>query len=421
MLNNKALSLFTTIPNSKITIPLYNRYSFSQIVPTILNLLLGENSENILSADCFGGKYPKPKRIVLFLLDAFGFKSFEKHSKDLKILKRVTSKGTVTPISSIFPSTTAAAISTINSGVLPSSHGVFEWFQFSKEVGQTIATLPFSTLEDTKRDSLLDLGFTPKILINTGETVFSKLRKNDVRPFIITDRTLASSAYNNVATEGAEKIEYGTPAEGLANLKESLENYTEKSFYYFYTAKMDSAGHRFGVNSKQFSAEVANFWLTFEYVFSDFKKDKETLFLFTADHGLIDIPKENTYFLNRNIPEIKRFLKTNKNNEIIYPMGSPRDVFLHIKEAGLTRLYKILRKELKGKADVLFVNEAIKLGLFGGDVFSENIKSRLGQVLILPNETHTVWWDEPPKFGIHSIGHHGGISMPELLTFIAAY
>jgi predicted AlkP superfamily pyrophosphatase or phosphodiesterase len=65
--------------------------------------------------------------VVLFLIDAFGWRFFEKF-QDSPFLKRVTQVGSVTKITSQFPSTTAAHITTIHTGMPVGEHGIFEWY-----------------------------------------------------------------------------------------------------------------------------------------------------------------------------------------------------------------------------------------------------------------------------------------------------
>jgi len=57
--------------------------------------------------------------------------------------KKLAEKGLYNPIRSVFPSTTAAAISTINSGLSPIEHGLQEWYLYFQELNAILESLPF--------------------------------------------------------------------------------------------------------------------------------------------------------------------------------------------------------------------------------------------------------------------------------------
>src|SRR3989338_1003492 len=121
MINRKPLELFTTFENGKFFRPRYVDYSFGNLAPTIEYLLTGEKTGNLLPTDCFkDSRYPKPKKVVLILLDSFGFKSWERYRKKIKVLNKIINKGLITPLSALFPPTTASSVTSLCLGNLPS-------------------------------------------------------------------------------------------------------------------------------------------------------------------------------------------------------------------------------------------------------------------------------------------------------------
>ncbi len=55
--------------------------------------------------------------MVLFFIDSFGWKFWQEHQSRFKTTRRVAEQGVVTPISALFPSTTAASVATLSYGV----------------------------------------------------------------------------------------------------------------------------------------------------------------------------------------------------------------------------------------------------------------------------------------------------------------
>ena len=76
--------------------------------------------------------------IVLILLDGMGYNFFMRNAKllDYPIMDKLHAK-----VTSVFPSTTAAAMTTIYTGVAPKNHGCLAWFTYLKELG-LISTIP---------------------------------------------------------------------------------------------------------------------------------------------------------------------------------------------------------------------------------------------------------------------------------------
>jgi hypothetical protein len=114
MINDGPLALFPRLSDGLLK-PLYADYAFANIPNTIEHLLTGARRGPLLPPDCFGGAYPRPQKVVLFFIDSFGWQFWQQHGSRFKTMRRVVDHGTLTPISALFPSTTAASVSTMNS------------------------------------------------------------------------------------------------------------------------------------------------------------------------------------------------------------------------------------------------------------------------------------------------------------------
>ena len=57
-------------------------------------------------------------------------------------------------------------------------------------------------------------------------------------------------------------------------------------------------------------------------------------------------------------------------------------------------------------------------GLFGPEPISAELRARLGDVLVLPNPGHFIWWREPGIVDNRLHGHHGGLSAEEMITVL---
>jgi predicted AlkP superfamily pyrophosphatase or phosphodiesterase len=82
------------------------------------------------------------EKIVLLVMDGFGFSQFLNHRKEDRFLTKLDSKGGVQSLTSVFPSQTTNALTTLNTGLTPQEHGLFEYFIYLKNIG-VINTLQF--------------------------------------------------------------------------------------------------------------------------------------------------------------------------------------------------------------------------------------------------------------------------------------
>jgi predicted AlkP superfamily pyrophosphatase or phosphodiesterase len=141
----------------------------------------------------------------------------------------------------------------------------------------------------------------------------------------------------------------------------------------------------------------------------------ETLFLLTADHGHVEVDPETTIFLNRDSRffGIEKFFKRNQAGKMLVPAGSPRDMFLYIKDDLLDKAQDFIQSRLMEKADVIKTQELIDEGYFG-KIISETFLSRVGNLVILPYRHESVWWYEKDKFEMNYYGHHGGLTPEEM-------
>jgi Type I phosphodiesterase / nucleotide pyrophosphatase len=413
MINDHTLARFQPLGDHLLR-PIYDDYAFANIPATLHFLLTGERIGTLLPPDCFGGSYPRPKKIVLFFIDSFGWTSWQRHAQQSRIMRNVVAKGVLTPISALFPSTTAASVTTLNLGTLPAEHAVYEWNLYVPAFGETIQSLAFSTLG---RDavSCVSKGFDVGDMVVGRETMHHRLARHGVRSVQLAHRNYAHSPYNQIVSSGADVITHATLPEALVHLKDLLAADDEPALINFYWAGLDTSAHIFAPGSAVHEAEVLSFWATLDTLLAGVKS-ADTLFVFTADHGQIAGNKHETIYINERWPELADCLAISPTGQTIWPNGSPRDMFLHLKPQRREAVCAGLKQRLHGVAEVMPIEQALTAGLFGPRPVSAELRARLGDVLILPFAPHFVWWREPGISENPFNGHHGGLSADELIT-----
>jgi hypothetical protein len=431
MIDSAPLAQFKPLAEGLLR-PIYADYSFANIPATIHYLLTGERlrlsspeggsaSEvaALLPASCFGGAYPNPSKVVLFFIDSFGWKFWQEHQSRFKTTRRVAEQGVVTPISALFPSTTAASVATLSYGVLPSQHALYEWNVYIPAYGEVIQTLPFMPLGRHAGDACLAKGYDPAHLVAVRETAPQRLAKHGVRTIQFAHSSYATSAFSKLAFAGAELIQHDTLAEAFVQLKEALAQVTGKALFSFYWGAIDHIAHHYGPGTAYHDAETVSFWQTFDHVFRDVDA-ADTLYLFTADHGQVRGDAKQTIYINERIPGFAGFLAVSPTGNLIYPNGGPRDVFLHIKPERRGEALDLLARHLGDDALILPMETALDEGLFGPEPPSAEFRRRLGDILVLPYPGKFIWWREPRLLANSFHGHHGGLAADELITLFGA-
>ena len=363
------------------------------------------------------GKYDA---VVLFLVDGFGWRFFERF-QEAPFLKRLAKHGRIEKLISQFPSTTAAHLTTIHTGWNVGQSGVHEWIYYEPLVDAVIAPLLFSYAGLWERDLLRATGIDPTFFYPRG-MFYPELRRMGVQPFVFGSREYTPSTYSNAVMNGAALRAFKTVSEALINVQLLLEEQKQPAYIHLYFDRIDTLAHEYGPTAPQTEAEIETFLLMMEYYFERLFKGKRILFLMTADHGQMEVDPRTTIFLNTNsqFAGVERFLKSNRAGQLLVPAGSPRDMFLYIKDEVLEEAQSFLAQRLEGKADVVRTEYLIENGYFGPEV-SSRLHERVGNLVILPYRYESVWWYEKGKFEQRFYGHHGGLTPQEMETILYSY
>lgn len=356
--------------------------------------------------------------VVLFFVDAFGWRFFERF-QDAPFLQRFAKHGKIEKITSQFPSTTAAHVTTIHTGLNVGQSGVHEWYYYEPLVDRVIAPLLFSYADGAKERDTLEKKVKPEALYPQGR-FYPELKSMGVASFNFGIRDHTPSRYGNVVMQGSEIVSFKTLSEALVNIGLTLKTQTQPAYIHLYFDRIDGIAHEYGPNSPQVEAEIETFLLMMENFFDRvFGGSQRILFLMTADHGVCEVDPQTTVYLNTDwgFSGFERFIRTNKRGRLIVPAGSARDMFLYIKKGMEDEAREFLAKRLEGKADVVKTENLIVEGYFGQDV-STRFRERAGNLVILPYRYESVWWYEKDKFEMQFLGHHGGLTPQEMETVL---
>ena len=400
--------------------PDYAGYCLSNVTPTIMSVFGVNHQRPVLPKDALGDvETSGVDNVVLLLCDGFGYNMWTRQAAN-GFVNSISTKGNVRPITTVFPSTTAAALTAISTGLTPQEHGLPEWYVYMDEIGDIMVTLPFTRVGDRGRDTLVG-EFDPRAMFR-GRTVFQQLKEEGINSVSLTSRALAYTAYSAVSRIGSGVLPYRAASDMTVSLRRMVERSRGRNFFYAYWSFVDTIEHIYGplTDESEIEASLISHALMEGFLSKlDRSAAKRTLMLVTADHGQLQVEPEKTVYMNR-WSKLARAFERSPTGEEIPPWGSARDAYIRVKRDCVDDTTKYLQKKLEDVATVMTTKEGIEMGLFGINKPSRRFKRRIGDIMILPHGSKTVWYRYKRENPLNVRGHHGGLSMDEMTVPLAA-
>lgn len=231
----------------------------------------------------------KYKNVVFIILDGMG-----EH-----ILNKLSPNGyfnskKISCITSVYPSTTTAALTTYYSGKPPYETGWIAWSQYFKEYGRAVDML--SHKESYKRESLQDANMDVFKTVVNYKPIFEQIEESssNIKAYEITPSYAEKRSQRSIRADSIDEI--------ITSIEMLCKNPDEK-FILAYCDNPDGLLHKFGTTSdeaKNFVKESEN---KIQKMCEDLSDD--TIVIISADHGHKDIEKAYTLL---DYPEIQECL-----------------------------------------------------------------------------------------------------------------
>ena len=399
--------------------PDYTGRCLSNVSSTALATLGQRSGRPTLPREVLAGvETSGAENVILVLCDGLGMNEWLR-KPETGFFGTLSKRGTVKPITTVFPSTTAAAITTVSTGLTPQEHGLPEWYVYMEELGEIIVTLPFTRVGERGRDTLK--GVLPASTLVDDTTIFQQAG-DGVRCTSFIGRSLANTVYTRASRAGSGVSPYATASDLAVSLRRHVEKARGKNLIYVYWSYVDTIEHIYGPGTDEARVETSLISHALQEGFLgklDREAAKRTLVILTADHGQLPIVPEDTLYMNR-WGRLKRNLRKSPKGRPIPPWGSARDAYLAVEEGKVDETKAYLQEKLNGVATVLETEEAIREGLFGINKPSRRFRRRVGDLMILPHGNKTVWYRYAEGDALDLRGHHGGLTRDEMTIPLAA-
>ncbi len=289
------------------------------------------------------------------------------------------------PISSIFPTTTAAALATLTTGQLPGQHGLVGYTALDPVSDHVVNQL--TGWDDDAMTS--DWQRVP--------TLFESTQAFGVESIAIGPARYHDSGFTRAVLRGASYRPGRSMADRLDQAREALSG--PPALVYVYVPELDSAGHAHGIDSSQWLAALEELDSAVARFASALTSTQGLLL--TADHGMIDVPRE-----------AQRLVPAELLQGVRHVAGEPRCLQLHLEAGESAELHAERWQQHEGaRAWVATRDTAVDAGWFGE--VDEAVVPRIGDVLVAARK-RVAYYVDPDDRGRSMIGQHGSLSPDEL-------
>ncbi len=346
-------------------------------------------------------------QIVVILMDAVGLNLFQRWvDGPANSLQNLIRQGVLGALTSVVPSTTSAALTTLWTGRSPAEHGILGYELFLKEYGlvaNMITHVPASY--DAEAGSLSHAGFDPETFLPVP-TIGPHLSAAGVDTHAFLHEKIAGSGLSRMHYPGVKQRAFADLPDLWVRLRELVGSGAgEKRYIWAYHGEVDNLAHLHGPDDPGVEAAFTAFADSLMSDFVDRVSAKGTLLILMADHGQISTRKD-PHFEIRNHPDLDRRLH-------MQPSGENRLAYLYPKPGQTDAVEEYITRTWPRMFQILHSGHALEAGLFGPGKPAKSTRSRIGDRLAVSQGEGYLWWanKENPL-----LGRHGSVTSEEMLV-----
>jgi hypothetical protein len=325
---------------------------------------------------------PPARRYVIMLVDGLGHRLVERHAEHAPYLHALLREPGIAGV----PSTTATSLTSLGTALTPGQHGLVGYTSRIPGTDRLLNALLWDKQVDPLEWQPHDSGFARLRAAGVHATVVSK------REFVDTGLTLCGQ-------RGAEFVGGDRVGERIAGAVAASAE--EPSVTYVYDGDLDWTGHRYGVDSPQWRAQLAAIDAAVEQLREAL--DPGVRLVVVADHGMVDSPTSARIDVDEQ-HELRAGVRLLG--------GEARFRHLYCAGGAVDDVLATWRATLGDRADVLTRDEAIARGWFGP--VEPHVRPRLGDVLVAARGDHAVMSSVDFPYENLLVGLHGSLTAVEM-------
>ncbi|MFZ3080435.1 MAG: alkaline phosphatase family protein [Bellilinea sp.] len=388
--------------------PAYDGYSLPNLSASVCQWLgqstLGAMPLAPAYLESLGKRY---QHVIVMLVDGLGLNLFETFLEQTP-WRNWLPDSLLAPLTSVSPSTTATALTSLWTGAYPSEHGILGYELWLKEYGLIANMIQHSPAAfNGDVGGLQRASFDPANFLPTPR-LGQHLSTGGVDVFALQPAAIARSGLSTMLLTGAEVVGYRNLSDLWVTLDHLLQRQRGRTTYAtVYWSDVDELSHRFGPQDERVVLEFETFSRTLQnFVFRLQKRAQgDTLLVMLADHGQIHTPLNPRYELHR-YPDLLADL-------VMAPSGENRLPYFFLRPGRAEHARAVIQKTWPDEFLIVASEAALSAGLFGPGQSYARTPERLGDWVLIPQGGTYMWWANKEN-PLH--GRHGGLSPQEMLV-----
>lgn len=267
------------------------------------------------------------KNVVVMLFDGMGSAILDKHADKAPFLRAHT----VGAISSVFPPTTTAATTSVETGLTPYEHGWLGWTLYFKDIDKNVCVFPNVIFGSDQQAESYHVArrYLP------FETLEDKIRKVGKKAYFV-------SKYSPFKTQSLQEI---------CDVVRTLCKEDGEKYIYCYWNQPDFDMHDFGTSHERVAEHIAQIDDEVHNLCNDLD---DALVVAIADHGLVDVEWQSLC----DYPEIFDCLER-------MPSLEARALSFYIKDGRQDEFAKAFNARFGSDYDLYTHEQVLALSLFG--------------------------------------------------------
>lgn len=318
-------------------------------------------------------------------------------------------------ITSVFPSSTVPALTTLSTGLSPAAHGLVGWTVYLEEFAEAAELARWGPAAGSGSYQDPELGGHDPVAFFGHPTLYERLGAAGVRSVVVCPAAIRDSGLSAMSFRGAELLGYHAASSLPVLVARALaaRRGSEPLYVYGYWSLLDTVCHHHGPLGPEHGAEVAALDLALGRWLARHRPRGDVLLLLTADHGHVPTDPARMVRLDRE-RELLRHLAAP-------PTGERRLVYLHARRGEAAALRAHCEARLGAAADVLDPAEVAVQALFGPGPMAATARRRVGDLLLVAREDYQLVYPfstarDPTVF----LGNHGALDPREMLVPLLA-
>ncbi|MCK4725985.1 MAG: alkaline phosphatase family protein, partial [Anaerolineales bacterium] len=194
------------------------------------------------------------QNVILILMDALSLERFTKwvEASLLPVWSEMIQRGVFAPLTSITPSTTASALTSLWTGSSAAEHGIVGYEMWLKEYGMVVNSILHSPMSFSgEAGSLENAGFDPETFIRPA-LLGPHLSNHGIQTFAFQHHSISGSGLSRMLHKDVDLQPFRTQSDLWVNARRIMEdNLDQRKYIWIYWGEVDYLSHNYGPDDER--------------------------------------------------------------------------------------------------------------------------------------------------------------------------